>query len=78
MSRCVFSAVLSVSLAYASVAAAQQDPGAVARILLVESTAPLRVTLKVEAGYVMNGVELDVFSPRQRRPRSPRSPDTWT
>ncbi len=62
MSRLHASAVVWLSLACAPVAAAQQDPAAVARILAVESTAPLRVTLKVDVGPLFNGAELDVFS----------------
>jgi hypothetical protein len=53
---------------------AQEDPGAVARIVRVESTAPLRVTLKVDIGYLVNGKALDVFSPKGKTTATPTFP----
>lgn len=53
---------------------AQEDPGAVARIVRVESTAPLRVTLKVDVGYLVNGKALDVFSPKGKTTATPTFP----
>jgi hypothetical protein len=64
MSRFFVSAAVLVSLIYVPASTAQQDPAAVARILAVESTTPLRVTLKVDVGPLFNGTEFDVFSPK--------------
>lgn len=74
MSRYLALAILAASYVHIPALPAQEGPGAVARILSIESTSPLRVTLKVDVGYLMNGVELDVFSPKGKTTAKPSFP----
>ncbi len=74
MSRFSTATVVLASLLCVPTLSAQKDPGAVARILSVQSTSPLVVTLKVDVGYFYNGVDLDVFSPKGKTAAKPTFP----
>ena len=50
MSRRLALVILVASLCTPAIAA-QKEPGAVARILAIESTTPLRVALKINVGH---------------------------
>jgi hypothetical protein len=74
MSRLAASACVLASLLWVPALSAQKDPGAVARILSVQSASPLLVTLKVDVGYFYNGNDLDVFSPKGKTTAKPTFP----
>jgi hypothetical protein len=74
MSRFWIPSLVCVTLFLAPSLEAQDDPGAVARILSVQSTSPLSVTLKVGVGYFFNGKDLDVFSPKGKTTAKPTFP----
>lgn len=81
MSRLSISSAVLASVLCVQTLSAQKDPGAVARILSVQSTAPLVVTLKMDVGYLFNGTDLDVFSPKGKttaKPTFPKNVDMLT
>ena len=74
MSRLLMSVAVLASFLWVHAVSAQKDPGAVARILSVQSSAPLSVTLKVDVGHFYNGDDLDVFTSKGKTTAKPKFP----